>query len=126
MACRDTVSFDEALGSVCCHTGMTDVASSNVAPPVGLDPLPGADTCWLDGQATSVAPTSGVACAATGSGSGGAMTGCGSETGSGVGAGSGWGGAGGGGGGSLDAGSEWSVLVGAPTAQRGVLCWRKS
>src|SRR2546430_3118489 len=99
MACRDTVSFDEALGSVCCHTGMTDVASSNVAPPVGLDPLPGADTCWLDGQATSVAPTSGVACAATGSGSGGARTGGGSGTGPALGASAASAAAGGGGGG---------------------------
>src|SRR5579864_1990939 len=78
MACRDTVRFESALGSFCCQAGMTDVASSKLDDSAGkpFPELGAAGAC--DGQATSVALTSGAAAcgidcieeADTGSGSG--------------------------------------------------------
>src|SRR2546429_4385457 len=60
IACSETVPLGSALGSVCCQTGITDVASSNDPASAGA-PLPGAAAGDPDGQATSVELTSGVA-----------------------------------------------------------------
>src|SRR5256886_15795932 len=59
IACSETVPLGSASGSVCCQTGITDVASSNDPASAGA-PLPGAATGDPDGQATSVELTSGV------------------------------------------------------------------
>src|SRR5438093_930389 len=72
-ACSDTVRLASAFGSVCCHAGITEVASSN---DPGSDGAPfsgeaGAADAPPEGQANRVALTSGAA-AATGSGSGSA------------------------------------------------------
>src|SRR6267143_1783339 len=60
IACSETVPLGSALGSVCCQTGITDVASSNDPASAGA-PLPAAAADDEDGQATRVEFTSGVA-----------------------------------------------------------------
>src|SRR5437763_729451 len=76
IACSETVRFASALGSVCCHAGITDVASSNEAASAGA-PFLGEPAGPPWGQASRVALTSGAA-VATGSAS--ATTGSGSAT----------------------------------------------
>src|SRR2546426_2012713 len=64
-ACSGGIAWSEALplgsafGSVCCHTGITEVASSNDPASAGA-PLVGAAPGDPDGQATRVELTSGV------------------------------------------------------------------
>src|SRR5207245_1294479 len=60
IACSETVPLGSASGSVCCQTGITDVASSNDPASAGA-PLPGAAAGDPDGQATRVELTLGVA-----------------------------------------------------------------
>src|SRR5712692_3306950 len=79
-ACSDTVCFESAFGSVCCQTGITDVASSNDPASAGA-PFSGMDGAVFDGHATRVELTSG---AARGTGSAKAAAPAGSCSGSGA------------------------------------------